>query len=68
MVRVTVSNEDEGPDVSGLSTKNFAENGEGPVATFTATDPEGATPIAWFIAPTSTNFGDVEGVVAADAR
>ena len=29
MVRVTVGNVDEGPDVSGPSTKNFAENGTG---------------------------------------
>ena len=46
MVRVTVGDVNEGPDVSGPSTMNFAENGEGAVATFTATDPEGATPIA----------------------
>ena len=68
MVRVTVSNVDEGPDVSGLSTKNYAENGEDAVATFTATDPEGATSIAWDVAAVNTN---VEGVVvpadAADA-
>ena len=53
-VRVTVGNVDEGPDVSGPSTRNFVENGKGAVATFTATDPEGATPIAWLVAPTIT--------------
>ena len=69
MVRVTVGNVDEGPDVSGLSTKNFAENGEGAVATFTATeDPEGATPIAWFIAAADTDHDGSDGpLVIADA-
>ena len=47
MVRVTVGDVDEAPDVSGPSTRNFAENGKGAVATFTADDPEGATPITW---------------------
>ena len=61
MVRVTVGNVDEGPDVSGPSTRNFAENGEGTVATFTATDPEGATSIAWFLGTAS-----IDGVEAAD--
>ena len=50
MVKVTVTAVDEGPDVSGLSSKDFRENGEGPVTTFTATDPEGETPVEWFIA------------------
>ena len=33
----------------------YAENGEGPVATFTATDPEGVTPIAWSV-PTNADM------------
>ncbi len=50
MVRVTVTPVDEGPDVSGLSSKDFRENGKDPVATFSAVDPEGETPVEWFIA------------------
>ena len=50
MVMVTVTGVNEAPEVSGPSSENFAENGEGPVATFTAEDPEGATPITWSIA------------------
>ena len=67
MVRVNVGNVDEGPDVSGPSTRNYAENGEDAVATFTATDPEGVTPITWSVAPTDTIFDDVAGIAAADA-
>ena len=40
----------------------YAENGKGPVATFTAEDPEGVTPITWTLAQ-DTN---IEGVVQAD--
>ena len=50
MVMVTVTGVNDAPAVSGPSSRNYAENGEGPVATFTATDPEGAMPITWSIA------------------
>ena len=71
MVRVTVGNLDEGPDISGPSTKNFPENSKDPVAMFTATDPEGATPIAWDIVegagdPDGTD-GDLTAADNADA-
>ena len=32
------------------ATIEYAENGTGPVATLTATDPEGVTPIIWSLA------------------
>ena len=63
MVKVTVTNVDDAPAVSGLASVNFVENGDGPVATFTATDPEGATSITWSLA---TNAADIEGVDADD--
>ena len=67
MVKVTVTNADEAPKVMGKDSVDYAENGEGPVATFTATDPEGVTPIAWDIV---TGGGDPDGdggsLVAAD--
>ena len=37
---IKVTNVNEAPDVSGVSSAEFTENGEGTVATFTATDPE----------------------------
>ena len=40
----------------------YAENGTGPVATFTASDPEGATPSFWSL----TDSGDAGGVVEED--
>ena len=68
MVKVTVGDVDEGPEVSGPSTKDFAEEGTGSVATFTAKDPEGATPIAWFIAPADADpDGDNGPLLQADA-
>ena len=69
MVKVTVTNVDDAPEVSGPSSKNFAENGKGTVATFTATDPEGVTPITWSVlaADATNDIRDVELADAADA-
>ena len=67
MVRVTVGDDNEGPDVSGLSTRNFPENSEDVVATFTAVDPEGAMPIAWYVLADDATFAEIEGVDTADA-
>ena len=39
-----------------------AENGEDPVATFTAEDPEGVTPIHWSVLADVDNFGAIDGV------
>ncbi len=62
MVRVTVTDEDEGPVVTGRDEISFAENGEGAVGTFTATDPEGRTSITWSLATDAA----IDGVEAAD--
>ena len=67
-VRVTVGNVDEGPEISGPSTRNFAENGKDAVATFTAEDPEGATSIEWFIAAAGSAHGSLAIADAADAE
>ena len=45
----------------------YAENGTGPVATFTASDPEGATPGFWSLVPNDATFDTIEGVEEADA-
>ena len=47
MVRVTVTDVNEGPVVSGRDEISYAENGKGAVGTFTARDPEGGTSITW---------------------
>ena len=48
-VVVTVTDVDEAPAVSGDTAVGFAENGDGRVARYRATDPEGAT-IEWSLA------------------
>ncbi|MCY4581237.1 MAG: cadherin domain-containing protein [Chloroflexi bacterium] len=51
-------------------TIEYAENGKDPVATFTAEDPEGATPVAWDIvegAGDPDGDGDLEATDNADA-
>jgi hypothetical protein len=45
-VTVTVTDVDETPVITGDAAPNYAENGTGPVATYSATDPESAT-IIW---------------------
>ena len=49
MVMVMVTEADEAPEIMGKDSIDYAENGDGPVATFTAEDPEGATPITWHV-------------------
>ena len=65
MVKVTVGGVDEAPDVSGPSTRNFPENGKDAVATFTAKDPEGKTPITWSLA-TAAQVGAEDDLADAD--
>ena len=71
MVKVTVSGMDEGPMIMGKDSVNFAENGKDAVATFTATDPEGATSITWSLATTAqvsadTDLEDADNADAGD--
>ena len=47
-------------------TVSHAENDEGAVATFTAEDPEGITPVTWAIAASDADFTDVAGIADAD--
>ena len=49
-VRVTVTNVNEPPLISGPSTVEFEENEEDPVATYMATDPEGVDVVTWALA------------------
>ena len=53
-VTIKVTNVDEMPDLEGEAPEEYAENGTGAVATFTAEDPEGE-PIVW-----SLDGGDMD--------
>ena len=61
MVSVTVTNVDEEPEISGKESLTYAEGGTAVISTFTAVDPEGATPITWLLAEAA-----VTDVVTAD--
>ncbi|MDE2802854.1 MAG: hypothetical protein OXK21_08225 [Chloroflexota bacterium] len=50
MVRVTITDVNEAPDVMGVDSVNHPENSDDAVATFSAEDPEGSTSIAWSLA------------------
>ncbi|MDE2941582.1 MAG: hypothetical protein OXP10_04485 [Chloroflexota bacterium] len=65
MVKVTVTAVDDAPVITGGSTFNFAENGKGSVATFTARDPEGVTPIIWSV-PTDLDASAIDAIEDAD--
>ena len=52
-VTIMVTNVDEAPELSGPDTASYAENGTGPVATYTATDDEDdktGTALKWTLA------------------
>ena len=70
MVMVTVTDADEGPEIVGKDSFNYDENGKNPVATFTATDPEGVTPITWSLATPDQvrDEADLDEVDNADAE
>ena len=66
-VTIMVTGVNEAPDISGPSSEMYAENGEGTVAVFTATDPEGKS-VTWDI-PTGDpdNGGDLTDNDNADS-
>ncbi len=47
-VTITVTDENEPPEVMGDATVDYTENGDGPVVTYTATDPENGA-ITWSV-------------------
>ena len=62
-VTIKVTNMDEMPDLEGDDPEDYAENGTGAVATFTATDPEGES-ITWSVSGNdSVNFSIENGVL-----
>ena len=50
------------PDLEGEAPSKYAENGTAPVATFTATDPEGAS-IVWMLVGANASDFSIEGGV-----
>ena len=65
-VTITVADGDEPPVLTGQAAVSYPENGDGPVHTYTATDPERAT-IKWSL--TGDDVGDFSfegGVLAFD--
>ena len=61
-VIINVTDSNEPPVLSGSSAVNYAENGAGPVSTYTATDPEGSQ-IEWSLKGTDAAKFDVDGGV-----
>ena len=59
-VTVTVTDVDEVPTIAGDATIDYAENGTGDVATYTAMDPEEAT-ITWSLSGTDADVFDISG-------
>ena len=66
-VTITVTPVDEMPDVTGDATAEYAENGTGAVATYTATDPEGAM-ISWSLSGTDADSFNIENGVLSFAK
>ena len=61
MVMVTVMGVDDAPEIMGQDTFTHPENDKSQVASFTAEDPEGATPITWTLAPSGADPDGVDG-------
>ena len=64
-VTVTVTNVDEPPEITGVTTiDDYEENGTGDVATYSAVDPEGDGNITWSLAGADQgDFGITGGVL-----
>ena len=74
-VTIYVTDVDDAPTIrdraasgaNGQRTVTYAENGTGPVATFTASDPEGAMPVYWSLTTARIMLMlDVDGADIAD--
>ena len=61
-VTIKVTDVDEMPDLEGEAPEEYAENGTGAVATFTAVDPEGES-ITWTVTGTDNDAFSIENGV-----
>ena len=64
-VTIMVIDVDEMPKVTGVDAKEYAENGAGDVATFSATDPEGARTIVWSVDNADESLADSDEPASA---
>ena len=65
-VTIMVTNVHEAPELNGPDTASYAENGTGPVATYTATDDEDdktGTALTWTLAGNDADDLEIEGGV-----
>ena len=63
MVTIMVTDMDEAPEVAGDATAEYAENGAGSVANYTAEDPEGAAITSWTLSGDDAGLFSIEGGV-----
>ena len=63
MVAIMVTDMDELPDVTGDATTDYAENGTGAVATYTAVDPELTDIVSWSLDGTDAEYFDISAGV-----
>ena len=67
-VTITVTDVDEPPTLTGQASVEYAENGLLPVATYTATDPEGEQSLTWSLSGAdSGDFTISNGVLSFNA-
>ena len=66
-VTINVIDENEAPDITGDTSKTYAENGTGSVATYTGRDPEGS-PVTWTLLGTDSAYFAItnSGVLSFD--
>ena len=62
-VTVTVTDVNEPPAITGDAEHDYAENGAGDVATFTATDPDAGAAITWEMSGADASLFDISGGV-----
>ena len=68
MVTIMVTDVDEVPDVTGDDMAEYPENGTGPVATYTAVDPEGADITSWTLGGDDAGAFMIDGGVLSFAK
>ena len=62
-VTITVTDVNEPPAITGDAEHDYAENGAGDVATFTATDPDAGAAITWEMSGADASLFDISGGV-----
>ena len=55
---INITDVNDAPDVTGLGEVEYAENGKGAVATYSATDPDGSAIVSWTLATLTGDDAD----------